>query len=1011
MTEIVRNGQAQPRLIILGAGGRANGSRPAAVQKVTIHRQVLDWQIDAFKAIDPVIEFVGGYKLSEVTEVFPHLNFHFNPEWMTGGSIGSLNIALNAIVDSGQAKDVYVIYGDILLKPEAVKKFISAMSSDRVCVGVSHLRREADRGRGKRPEVIQCNGEFKEFIGFVKIPAAYLREFCALIANDRHRLNENGMSFLFSRDVGVPFETIDCDLLWAHTEINRSVAEFILGSKASTLKSLQGKLKSASVLPVFYFNHEEWTAASSELIETAISKFTGEKHLVVRSSAVDEDGFKKANAGKYRSELNVLPETKSIRDAVERVFSSYGDVTAKDEVLIQPQLSDVRASGVVFTRQLGTGAPYYVVNYSLDGSTTTITSGEGPQGEKFTVLRNRATEKSNLPPLVRAVIQMAQELEQCAFHDALDIEFAVDHSDNVTVLQCRPLMVSDERQDRVLDDNVSSIAAKVENALEQLEAPALGVVGQLSCWSVMADWNPAEIIGPTPSPLSLSLYRYIITDRTWSIQRKEVGGRDVTHLPLLRSFGGQAFIDVRASVNSFIPATLSDDIARRIVEYGLKRLRKHPELHDKIEFEIVPTCLDMSFAGWRNDFTRNGALEFHEVDQLEEGLRNTTRKILERVPSDLCAAKKLEGRAEEILSHNLSDGEWIGYVLDICRDQGALTFSHLARAGFVAVALLKSFVKEGILDCHRYDQCINSFETISSIMQREAWQVKNGEKERGAFINKFGHIRPGTYDLMIASYADNPETYFDPMIKSAIKLETKPFVFTKEETAKIDRALLDLDIGLDSKGMLDFAFSAISGREYSKFVFTKFISAVLARIAQLEPKLGVAKADLQYLSVDVLKQLGVEIWDNERDFLINCIEFNKKRFNVSQNFVLPPVVFDKSNVAWFKSPETEENFITLKKASGTLCIVNSDAQVSSEMLKGAIVAIRNADPGYDFLFGMSIAGFITAYGGPNSHMAIRAAEFGLPAVIGIGEEKFSALKDGVHTEVDCQSKRWEQINV
>ena len=56
-----------------------------------------------------------------------------------------------------------------------------------------------------------------------------------------------------------------------------------------------------------------------------------------------------------------------------------------------------------------------------------------------------------------------------------------------------------------------------------------------------------------------------------------------------------------------------------------------------------------------------------------------------------------------------------------------------------------------------------------------------------------------------------------------------------------------------------------------------------------------------------------------------------------------------------------------------------------------IIMIPQADPGYDWLFGHEIAGLITMFGGANSHMAIRAAEFGLPAAIGIGERKYVEL--------------------
>ena len=40
---------------------------------------------------------------------------------------------------------------------------------------------------------------------------------------------------------------------------------------------------------------------------------------------------------------------------------------------------------------------------------------------------------------------------------------------------------------------------------------------------------------------------------------------------------------------------------------------------------------------------------------------------------------------------------------------------------------------------------------------------------------------------------------------------------------------------------------------------------------------------------------------------------------------------------------------------------------------------------HDYLFSKNIGGLITCYGGANSHMAIRCAELGIPAVIGCGE--------------------------
>ncbi|MGH6661243.1 MAG: PEP-utilizing enzyme, partial [Rhodospirillales bacterium] len=49
----------------------------------------------------------------------------------------------------------------------------------------------------------------------------------------------------------------------------------------------------------------------------------------------------------------------------------------------------------------------------------------------------------------------------------------------------------------------------------------------------------------------------------------------------------------------------------------------------------------------------------------------------------------------------------------------------------------------------------------------------------------------------------------------------------------------------------------------------------------------------------------------------------------------------------------------------------------------------------------------TQYGGANSHMAIRCAEFGLPAAIGCGEKTFEALLEARVVLLNCASRNIE----
>ena len=67
--------------------------------------------------------------------------------------------------------------------------------------------------------------------------------------------------------------------------------------------------------------------------------------------------------------------------------------------------------------------------------------------------------------------------------------------------------------------------------------------------------------------------------------------------------------------------------------------------------------------------------------------------------------------------------------------------------------------------------------------------------------------------------------------------------------------------------------------------------------------------------------------------------------------------------------------------------------------------IESADPGFDWIFSHDIAGLVTHFGGANSHMAIRCAEFGLPAAIGCGERLFTKLLKTSVIELNCAQRK------
>ena len=69
------------------------------------------------------------------------------------------------------------------------------------------------------------------------------------------------------------------------------------------------------------------------------------------------------------------------------------------------------------------------------------------------------------------------------------------------------------------------------------------------------------------------------------------------------------------------------------------------------------------------------------------------------------------------------------------------------------------------------------------------------------------------------------------------------------------------------------------------------------------------------------------------------------------------------------------------------------------------VPFPSADPGFDWIFTRDIAGFVTQFGGANSHMAIRAGELGMPAVIGAGEVLFKRWQTARKLCLDCTNQK------
>ena len=103
----------------------------------------------------------------------------------------------------------------------------------------------------------------------------------------------------------------------------------------------------------------------------------------------------------------------------------------------------------------------------------------------------------------------------------------------------------------------------------------------------------------------------------------------------------------------------------------------------------------------------------------------------------------------------------------------------------------------------------------------------------------------------------------------------------------------------------------------------------------------------------------------------------------------------------FFYPKSKPNFITQHSIGCEIAILQDHDMAD---IDGKIVFIENADPGFDWIFSHDIKGLVTKFGGAASHMAIRCAEFDLPAAIGCGESIYDDLLKYKKIKLDCSNQ-------
>ena len=780
----------------------------------------------------------------------------------------------------------------------------------------------------------------------------------------------------------------------------------IFSSKSNTLLLLNKILRKSKIEKIFNFTVEEWLQNRNMILDKISEQFDSD--IIVRSSAQDEDSFEFSKAGIYESILNVNPKIKTkVEKAILSVIQSYNkqsEAYNQNQILIQNQTKNIITSGVILTKTPDIGSPYYVINYEEGESTIGVTKGTINNIVKI----YHRIQAFNIPKKWKRLIASIKEIEDVLQFEELDIEFGITDNKNVVIFQVRPITFIPQTDIAKLAKPIESKILKNKNIFSKLNQRK-HILGNRTIFSDMSDWNPAEIIGNNPNLLDYSLYDYLIMNKIWHNARTILGYQNVNPSPLMVKFGNKPYVDTRASFNSLIPEKLGKKLASKLVNYYLDTLSKNPHLYDKVEFEILFTCYDFNLDSKLSELEKHGFTK-NEIKKIKNVLLDLTNNIISDFPKILkdsqCSMQKLARNRTEIISSlknkNITQSRYLENIEKLlvdCKKFGTLPFSIMARIGFIGSILLKSIQKDGYLPSYFENMLLNSLSTPISDIQNDVIALNDKKITKIQFLKKYGHLRPGTYDITALRYDDSKNNFFEDIQFPKLKSKHK-FDF---DNTLLSNLLTTHFLNFENIDFFSFVRDGLIYREKLKFEFTKNLSEALELIAKVGKTLGFTREEVSNLDIRTILKSKNLSKNQTRNIWREKIFQQQKEKLVNDCLSLPPIIFSEKDFDIIQYFISKPNYITDKKITGNIInFENFKGNIDSQ--RGKILLLQNADPGYDWIFTKKLGGLVTKYGGVASHMSIRCSETGLPAAIGCGEVIFEKLKLASKVLLDCKNK-------
>lgn len=765
-------------------------------------------------------------------------------------------------------------------------------------------------------------------------------------------------------------------------------------SKAETLGKLANSgCESFLVDDYVFVGEDEWVERPASVLERVHQVGLGPV-LAVRSSGDSESLAQTSPPGAFHSELDVeVTDTAALTTAIDKVFRSIDrKMSSHPGVLVQTQLTDVLLAGVATTLD-ARRAPYVTVEFDdTSGRTDRVTGGGHVRRAVIAWTGESVVGRWN------TVIAALDDIASIFDRRDLVVEFGVDHVGRVHVFQAWDRGRTALTSPGDLENAVRRSEGRLRQARRRTTDPLI--------LSDMTDWNPAEMLGSRPGGLDVSIYRTLITDRTWARARAELSYFDCPG-PLLVNVGAQPYVSVRQSFRSLSPGGLDRTTREAWVESCCARLLEDPSLHDKVESAILLTYSPLQ-KPTSTVTKRASSLNSRQREELLAALTATTHHVFSEWDRMLKRAESASARLQVWRATNsigaLADEDVetlidrVKHAIRLCRLYGTLPFAVVARLAFIADGLVRELVNAGDVD---RDAIPGFWQRVHTPAESFAVALADPGVPLETITASYGHLRPHSYNIESARYAA------DSGFLAALR-ETHPTLASTIADARgvdanqIQRRLasylrrLGVQPGPDVAGSLA---AALMAREWQKFSFTGVLSDALERLAELGSRFDLTRSELRALRLgDILTLTS----SGEVSALRRAVDVASGTEGTERPVQFPDFIAPSAGLRVVEYVDARATYVTSRFVDAPIWRLDGVPDHPS-VVDGHIVAIEAADPGFDWIFTRPVAGLITCYGGSASHMAIRCHELNVAAAIGCGTARFHTLKQGDDVILDCRN--------